>query len=239
MTQMYIEQLGRIVSKFIPSGMPVPILKGPLRGAKWIVGAASGSGKGLSVVVNLSEPEGVDMATRLTPRDGICFDIGANVGLYTLLFSRYSKHVFAFEPVPRNISYLWKTLKVNGVTNATIIPCAVSAATQLMRFEEGTNYAVGRLDNNGRLPVVAISIDDFVSAYRVVPSILKIDVEGAEMSVLKGAAGLIVRHRPPLLLSTHGEAARNECLEFCMTMKYSQIIPLCICNEETNFAITP
>jgi FkbM family methyltransferase len=226
-----------IVSKFIPSGMTVPILKGPLRGAKWIVGAAAGSGKGLSVVLNLSEPEGVDMAIKLTPRDGICFDIGANVGFYTLLFSRRSKHVFAFEPLPRNIAYLWRTLKVNGVTNATIIPCAVSRATQLMRFEERASHAIGHLDNTGRLPVVAISIDDFVSAYQIIPSILKIDVEGAEMFVLEGAARLMAKHRPPLLLSTHGEAPRNKCLGFCMAMKYSQIIPLS--KEETDFAIIP
>ena len=76
---MHFERLGIVFSKLIPSGMVVPVLKGPLHGAKWIVGAAAGEGKGLSVVLNLSEPEQLYMARRLVLPDAICFDIGANV----------------------------------------------------------------------------------------------------------------------------------------------------------------
>jgi FkbM family methyltransferase len=219
-------RLGIIFAKLIPSGMLVLILKGPLRGAKWIVGAKAGPAKGLSVVLNLLEPEQLDMARRLAPADGICFDIGASVGLYTLLFARYSGHVFAFEPLPRNVRYLSRTLEVNGVKNATLVPCAVSDSTGLLSFQEGENYDSGKLDSRGRQPVAAVSCDDFVSVYKVVPSILKIDVEGAEMSVLRGAENLLANHKPIILLSTHGEALRAGCLEFLKRMKYSQIVPL-------------
>jgi len=238
---MHFERLGIVFSKLIPSGMIVPVLKGPLRGAKWIVGAMAGEGKGLSVVLNLSEPEQLDMARRLVLPDAICFDIGANAGLYTLLFAQYCRHVFAFEPLPRNIRYLCRILEVNGVRNATIVPCAVSDSTKLSLFKVGENCALGRIDSKGELPVVTLSCDEFVSAYKVVPSLLKIDVEGAEMLVLKGAENLLSNHKPIILLSTHGEAHRVGCLEILKRMKYSQVVPLNSreIDKASSFAIIP
>jgi len=200
-------------------------VRGPLRGAKWISGAAAGAGKGLSIILNLVEPKQLELAKRLAPACDICFDIGANVGLYSLLFARYSKQVFAFEPFPRNISYLSKTLKLNGVGNVIIVPYAVHDSTKLMYFLEDKNFALGRLDNRGKLPCVAVSCDDFVSAYKIVPSLLKIDVEGSEMAVLNGAKNLLSKHRPIVLLSTHNEKLRISCLEILKKMKY-QIQPL-------------
>jgi FkbM family methyltransferase len=221
-----LERLGIILAKLVPSGMLVPVLRGPLRGAKWIAGSAAGPAKGLSVVLNLTEPEQLEMARKLAHSGGICWDIGANVGLYTLLFSRHAKHVFAFEPLPRNIGYLTRTLEVNGVSNATIVPCAVSDSVGLAAFQEGTNCAEGRLDGKAGLPVAAISGDAFASAYGVVPSLIKIDVEGGELSVLKGAKKLLLSHKPTILLSTHGESRRVDCFGFLRSVGYAQFVPL-------------
>lgn len=234
-------RFGIILSKLIPSGLPVRILAGPLRGTRWIVGAAAGEGKGLSTVLNFSEPEQLDVARKLVPADGICLDIGANVGMYTLLFARYSKHVFAFEPLPRNIRYLSRILELNRVRNATIVPCAVSDFTRLSSFKEGENCALGRLDNEGGQPVVTVSCDDFVSTYNIVPSLLKIDVEGAEVLVLKGAEDTLLSFKPIILLSTHGNELRVNCLEFLKKLKYSQIWPLNNrkIDKASEFAIIP
>lgn len=221
-----LERLGIILSKLVPSGMLVPVLRGPLRGVRWIAGSAVGPAKGLSVVLNLTEPEQLEMARKLAPSVGVCWDIGANVGLYTLLLSRYSMHVFAFEPLPRNIWYLARTLEVNGVTNATIVPCAVSDFVGLSAFQEGANSAEGRLDNEGRQPVAVISGDAFASTYGVVPSLVKIDVEGGELSVLKGANKLLLNHKPTIFLSTHGESRKVDCFSFLRNVGYSQFMPL-------------
>lgn len=64
------------------------------------MGAAAGEFKGLSVIANLSEPNQVAHVLRILNNRSICFDIGANVGFYTLLFAKYAKEVFAFEPLP-------------------------------------------------------------------------------------------------------------------------------------------
>ena len=202
------------------------MLRGPLRGVKYIAGSAAGPAKGLSIVFNLTEPEQLEMARRKAPSEGICWDIGANVGLYTLLFSRCSKHVFAFEPLPRNIRYLARALEVNRVSNATIIPCAMSDCVGLSGFQRGANWAEGRLDSTGRQPVAVVSADTFAATYKVIPSLLKVDVEGAELSVLKGAQELLMHHKPMILLSTHGESRRVDCFELLKSMGYSRFEPL-------------
>ncbi len=115
---------------------------------------------------------------------------------------------------------------MNSVRNATIVPCAVSDSTGLSSFALGQDNARGKLDSGGGQPVAALSCDDFVVAYEVVPSLVKIDVEGAEMVVLKGAENLLSNHKPIILLSTHGEALRVGCLEFLKGMKYDQVVPL-------------
>jgi len=214
------------LSKFIPSGIHIPILKGPLRGSKWIVGAAGGEAKGISTFLNLSEPEQISFVMKLIQRTWICFDIGANVGLYTLLFARYAKYVYSFEPLPRNVRYLSETLELNNINNAVIVPAAVSDSTKLMRFKQGMNYAMGKLDDIGEIPVLAISCDDFVSFYNVIPSLIKIDVEGAELSVLKGSKKLLSSHKPHILLSIHGDKMREECLDFLKKMNYGNIQPI-------------
>ena len=228
------------VSKMVPSGIHLPILKGPLKGLKWIVGAAGGDGKGLSTILNLSEQRQLDFAKRLVKRNRICFDIGANVGLYTLLFARLSKQVFAFEPLPRNIRYLSGHLEINGIKNAIILPIAVSNSTKLLRFKEGLNCAMGKLDDVGEVPVMAISCDDFVRAYHVVPSLIKIDVEGAELEVLMGAKKLLLNHKPSILLSVHSDSLREKCLDYLAELGYDSIKPI---NQEysvcaTEFAVT-
>ena len=215
-----LERLLVFFSKFIPTGMRFLVIKGPLRGFKWITGAAVGEAKGLSVLLNLAEPFQMDLAKKIAPKNGICFDIGANVGLYTLLFARYSRIVYAFEPFPRNICYLVKTLEINNVNNAIIVPCAVSDKNGLFWFKEGLDYSTGKLSNEGQQPVTTVSLDEFVEKGKIIPNILKIDVEGAEFQVIMGAKNLLLKHKPILLLSTHGEEVKKKCLHCLKKMNY-------------------
>lgn len=123
-----LRQIGRILSNLFPTGTILPILRGPLAGQKWIVGAAAGNGKGLSTLFNTGEPDQFAYVEGLgfSLKSDICFDIGANVGLYSLLFAKYSRQVYAFEPLPRNLKFLYEVLRVNNIENVKIVPCAVS-----------------------------------------------------------------------------------------------------------------
>ena len=210
-------------SKFIPRNIPLPILRGPLRGFKWITGAASGEAKGLSILVNFAEPKQIAIAKKLIREDFICFDIGANVGLYTLLFSRHAKSVYAFEPLPRNVLYLAKNLAFNSIKNVKIIPYAVSNINEPFFFKEGLNHSTGKLDNNGNIRILTISLDMFVSKTKIYPKLMKIDVEGAELYVLKGAKYLLSNKKPIILLSTHGYQTKIDCLKYLKKLNYQDI----------------
>lgn len=214
-----------IIAKFIPTGIKIPILKGPLRGYYWIVGAAAGEAKGLSVILNLSEKSQLDQAMQNTKKDSVCFDIGANVGFYSLLFARYGKEVISFEPLPRNIYYLYQSININRMKNIKIVPCAIANSVDLNWFDEGCNCATGKMNSEGKLPVFVLSVDYFIFKTNIIPNIMKIDVEGAEFFVLKGASKCISENRPKILISIHGDELRNDCLKFIEDFNY-RIIPL-------------
>jgi FkbM family methyltransferase len=214
------------LARIIPSGIHLPVVKGPLKGSKWIIGAAGGEGKGISTLFNYSEPGQIAQAMKMISPESVCFDIGANVGLYTMLFAKFGKYVYSFEPLPRNIRYLAQTLELNKIRNASIVPVALSDCTKMMRFKEGFNCAMGGLDEAGEIPVMAISCDDFACAYNAVPSLLKIDVEGAELAVLHGAKQTLSLHKPHILLSIHGGEMREACLKFLEATGYCNIRPI-------------
>ena len=116
-----------------------------MQGFVWIASAASGKAKGLLVILNLCESKQIENAKELSSKNSICFDIGADVGLYTLLFARYSKFVYSFDHLTRNISFLYKTLVLNAIENTVIIPCAVSNINEISWFKEGEYTAIGKL----------------------------------------------------------------------------------------------
>jgi len=198
---------------------------------RWITGAAAGPSKGLSVVAGLSEREQLAAALTVLRADHVCIDAGANVGFYSLAFSRRASHVYAFEPLPRNIRFLYETMRVNGVSNVTILPLAVGERNGFVRFVEGPNHSEGYVsdedpgDREG-FPVMAVSLDRFCADNAVTPALVKIDVEGAELKVLRGALETLRRAHPHVLLSVHSGALRSECLEFLKTVGYASVRPL-------------
>jgi FkbM family methyltransferase len=221
-----LSRVFQLLAKLLPEGTAIPVVCGPLAGVRWIAGAAAGGAKGLSVVVNRSEPEQLACAAAEVTDLDVCFDVGANVGMYTALFARRARTVFAFEPSPRNLAYLHRLVALNGLQRVTIVPLAVAASTGLDAFGCGRNHAEGHLARDGTQPVATVSLDEFVSHYAVVPTLVKIDVEGAEADVLRGARRVLSSHRPRLLLSTHGQAVRDECFRILAECGYSAPRPL-------------
>ena len=218
--------LRALISHLIPTGLALPVIRGPLRGRKWIAGAAAGAGKGLSVIVNQSEPEQLRLAMDLFPANGIAFDIGANVGLYSLLLSAKADKVVAFEPYARNIRYLVRTLAINDVHNVVIVPCAVADSPGMQAFDPGQNCAMGHLCGSGGQVVACITCDDFSKQFGLVPDLIKIDVEGAEELVLRGARELLSRRRPAILLSFHSDDIKASCTQYLRQLGYDNVAPI-------------
>jgi FkbM family methyltransferase len=187
---------------------------GPLRGAPWVVGSSTHG-----CWVGCYEAANQAVCVRLVRREMTAQDLGAHVGFYTLLFSRLvgpGGVVHAFEPVPRNISYLKRHLRLNGAINVRVQELVVTRQTGTVAFDSSSGVSMGRVvtctaSETSRVP--AVSLDDFVYADRhESPDFIKMDVEGGEADVLAGMSRLLADRPPVLLVSVHGSNRWRECM---------------------------
>lgn len=148
-------------------------------------------------------------------------DIGANVGGYSVLLGRWvgdAGRVFAFEPSPEAYEGLCAHLRMNGLTNrVTALPSAVGGNVGTLPFiveaTAGEGRLAGRPSARASLDVPVTTVDTFCAEAGVTPDFIKVDVEGAELDVLRGARETIARTRGrlglfvefhPALWSEHG-----------------------------------
>ncbi len=162
----------------------------------------------------------------------VLFDVGANVGYYTILGARLvgpRGKVVAVEPVIRNLAYLYRHITLNRASNVSIVSAACSDTVSLSTFSLGQNYAMGYLaDKHGErnegkkelFLVPTVTVDAMVQQLGISPDVIKVDVEGAELSVLQGAQTTLREARPRIFLSTHSEALRYACLEYLKESGY-------------------
>jgi FkbM family methyltransferase len=208
-------RLGRFLRaplSLVPKTAVMPILQGPLRGKKWIVG--SGIHR---LWLGSYEPEKMTLAATLVRSGDTVFDIGANVGIYTLLFSQAvgdHGHVVALEPSSRNIDFLRQHLRLNEVGNVSVIEAAASATTGTARFDATGDPCTGHLATDGAFEVPTMTVDEIVRADDRRPTLLKIDVEGAELDVLAGADMTLQQLRPRVLLATHSTRLKEACVDY-------------------------
>ncbi len=213
---------GRLLRKplnLIPTSAVLPVLQGPLRGTRWITGSAS-HGCWLG---SYEYSKQLAFAKAVHSAD-VVYDVGANVGFYTLLASRLvgrQGRVYSFEPFPNNIAVLNRHLRLNDVTNATVFEAAVADKPGHMRFAQGELHQEGRLSETGSIKVRVVSLDDLVlSGLAQPPQLMKIDVEGAELQVLHGAAMILREYKPVIFLATHGKAVHRDCCELLRSYGY-------------------
>jgi len=204
--------MGRIAVlplSLVPRDAVVPILRGKLRGRRWIMGSAIHR-----CWLGFYEYEKQRGISREVRPNSVFWDIGANVGFYSLLASKLvgSGKVFAFEPAPRNLSYLRKHLALNRVTNVEVLPIAVSDENGSARFQVEQSGFMGHLSCEGNTTVSTATLDSLVDEGKVLPpDYVKMDIEGAELLALRGASRTFQRFCPVLFLATHGRKVETEC----------------------------
>ena len=144
------------------------------------------------------------IASRHVPRDATVLDIGANIGLSTIILGRLAKKVIAFEPSPPNTMFLRRNLDLNGISNAEVVDAAASNQDGMLQFHVAQFGAGSHVVSVGDLSRGAPTIDvpalclDNIELPPI--NFIKIDVEGHEPEVLAGARRLLARDRPLIFM---------------------------------------
>lgn len=135
------------------------------------------------------------MLSQLNEED-VLFDIGGNVGLVALHAARRC-HVVSFEPDPSFRGRLERNLSLNPDLRLEVLPIAVSNADGAVTlYTDGAGGMSPSLrhqrDEKGEVTVEARSLDSLLADDHLpAPTVLKIDIEGAEILALRGATGLL------------------------------------------------
>jgi FkbM family methyltransferase len=161
------------------------------------------------------EPETLEWVESMKSNSNI-WDIGANVGLYSIYASKLNKgKVYAFEPSVFNLEVLARNIFLNKLQkNITIIPIPLSNKLsenlfQMTSTELGgalSTFAAG-IDQNGKplkqifeYKLIGISLDELVHFFKIpLPDYIKIDVDGIEHLILSGASQVLLNVRSVLI----------------------------------------
>jgi len=209
-------RFARLPLSFLSPELIVPVLWGPLRGSKWIVGSSLHS-----CWLGGYEYEKQKRITSELKHCTVFYDVGANVGFYSLLAARRVSpgKVYAFEPLPSNVRYLRRHLELNETSNVEVLDLAISDQVGAAFFEETACRLMGRLAQEGDLGVRTATLDSLQERISP-PSVIKMDIEGAELPALRGASECIQRYRPVIFVATHGREVHMECCRLLESWKY-------------------
>jgi FkbM family methyltransferase len=142
----------------------------------------------------------------------VVLDVGANVGAYTLMFAEwvgFGGRVYAFEPAPDARTGLLTHLRLNHVEDRVEVSGAAMSSSVgqvpfgLHPFGGASSLQVDSADAVRVIDVPAETLDHFCAARRLRPDVIKIDVEGAELDVLRGGRETLVRPNVQVFVEFH------------------------------------
>lgn len=153
------------------------------------------------------EPLQTEIVKKEIKKGDIIIDLGANIGYYTLLFSRLVGNegkVYAFEPDPNNFALLEKNVKENGYTNIVLEQKAVSD------FEGTTKLYISNINTGGHrifdiganeefIKIETIKLDDYLQDKKV--DFIKMDIQGSEAKAIMGMKNIISQNQSLKIIS--------------------------------------
>ncbi len=153
------------------------------------------------------ELEFENMMLQLLTPGSTMFDIGANIGWYSIRFAKQIEglKVFSFEPAPATFAYLTKNIALNAADGVTPVQLALSdkKAKQNLFFSQNmaVNASLANINpvaDTAPVEVEVTTLDSFVAKHKPVIDFIKCDVEGAEFLVFKGAQDTLRNQKPAI-----------------------------------------
>ena len=146
------------------------------------------------------EPDETNFFRSLIRPDDICFDIGGNVGYFSMLMAKCAAdgEVHVFEPIPLNAALIRTNAELNGFVNLVVNQGAVGRSEGITNFSVSTDSAYSSMRATGRfaetksIEVPLFTLDAYVTKHGIKRiDVIKVDVEGAEDMVLEGGTKLL------------------------------------------------
>ena len=170
------------------------------------------------------EPHMLQLYGELVDKNAIVADIGANIGLASIWFSKQVKKTYAFEPSPSTFKILKENLAVAGAENV------VANNIGLGSKDEDLTITFAKTDRSGAFvsditklseghvteKIQITTLDNFFQKNPEKPSFLKIDVEGYEMNVIRGAANFLSSCKPTVVIEMNA---------FCLNVLHRICLP--------------
>ena len=173
------------------------------------------------------EPETLDWIDQINQKDSIFYDIGANVGIFTLVASKNKniKGIYSFEPLFSNFYALSQNIIINKADQVSAFNIALSNRNEITNLNchsidfgaalngiiDNKNYKGQEFKVNNVIPVQSYCLNFFVDTFKLPkPTHLKIDVDGKELNVVKGVSDLF-------------KTCHEILIEVCEDYHYSEI----------------
>jgi FkbM family methyltransferase len=197
-----------IVRRMLGSGFRV--VMGPLKGQRYL-------SSDLPCRLGIYEMHIQKILVSMLNEGDTFYDVGANKGYLGLLGAHLvgeSGVVYEFEPLPDNFTDIEEVMEKNNVTNYVLVPKAVSnlSGTVMFYYDKGASAtsSVNRDERTEHRLVPATTLDEFAADHRF-PQFIKLDVEGAEVLALQGAASIMaVRNAPAWVIEVHSKETDRE-----------------------------
>lgn len=151
------------------------------------------------------EPEITALFRRLVTQGSIVFDVGANVGYFSILSCELGATVHAFEPNPSIRALLTRSVRLGtGEIKVVAAACSDHEGTMPLYLSDPGNTGMSSLNKptEKHVEVDVITLDAYTRRTQAYPALIKIDVEGHEYEVLSGAKSLIETARPIVMAET-------------------------------------
>ena len=201
----------------------------------------AGPAKGVRFWVRMPEDKGIwtggyerEFAGRVAaaiPKGGVSYDIGGWHGFFSgVMAANGARKVVVFEPLPTNIERIQRVMALNpglpielmatalgeksGEAELVIMPESSMAKLAASSFQR--DQTVGE-----RIVVPIVAIDELVASGKAPPpDLMKLDVEGAELMVLKGASRTLAAHGPRIFAEVHSSALLVDVTAFLTGLGY-------------------
>jgi FkbM family methyltransferase len=172
----------------------------------------------------------------LAEKGSTAFDVGANIGVITVPLAAAvgpKGRVVAFEPSAPNVERLRRNAELNGAENVEVMAVAVGRRSGSLALHLSADPAFhstvatpSHPQGSATAKVPVVSLDEtWIRSGRPAVSVLKVDVEGAELDVLKGAAALLETCRPAVLVEAPVEDRRIAIETFLGRFDYRRSQP--------------